>query len=729
MSMLGMEIAADLSVNGATAGIASLNNVAQAADRASSAFDKIGARSAHALTSLGHHASGAANAITAMATGAATAVAGLAGAKGFGLLRNGVAHINNELEKTQIGFATVFRLFGASSNMNEGLEMSRGLMADLRKDAASLPGEFQDFASMAQTLTNPLLQAGKGVKEIRDLTRQTVVAAANAGVNFGVASHEMSAALGGRVSSAMPLMRYLGIHHNTQIDRKGGGKVDFSKATYGERYDFLHKMLEKADEALPLFKRSWEGMTTSISDNWSSVVGTVTGPLFARMKSTMWSLVGDGGLWDKHKDKVMATAESVGITLGNAWLRFEGYIARTPYYLAKIRDHWIEIREQAAGALHKIESVFQKLQPMMGGAARFIGHELAHPAQAMTHVLGLRMGGAAMSMGGNMLGPLMQLHAARAGKATQVAVKEGTKEALADVGKLGIRGGAAHEADVMARLATGGGLFGAGAPTGMGAVAAGEGEALAAGGAAAGAGVAVVAIAALVAVLAGGIAIFDNVANSAQIATMWVSDITSSLSGLWGSIAGEGTLMRDILGGIGAVIVRLVDNQLQPMLMVVHGVTDALNWLNGQWNDLKTSLGFVQNDFQTVTNDGRLMAEAFDMLAIALTGAMNPMGAFIKILKKMGVISDDFTPGTEPIDHSTSVSWGANAMGGVKAAYMGEKPKVEAAHHVDARGSKIEIKLDARGETPDRIARKLFDAMGKALTRPMTSTYAPAKGY
>jgi hypothetical protein len=82
-----------------------------------------------------------------------------------------------------------------------------------------------------------------------------------------------------------------------------------------------------------------------------------------------------------------------------------------------------------------------------------------------------------------------------------------------------------------------------------------------------------------------------------------------------------------------------------------------------------------------------------------------------------------------PIDKMTDVSWGANAMGSVKSAYMGEKPKVEATPHVDARGSKIEIKLDARGETPDRIARKLFDAMGKALTRPMTSTYAPAKGY
>ena len=49
---------------------------------------------------------------------------------------------------------------------------------------------------------------------------------------------------------------------------------------------------------------------------------------------------------------------------------------------------------------------------------------------------------------------------------------------------------------------------------------------------------------------------------------------------------------------------------------------------------------------------------------------------------------------------------------------------------VDARGSKFEIKLDVRNDNPDRIVRRVFDGIGRAAARPISSSYGPpSKGW
>src|ERR1041385_4740666 len=63
----------------------------------------------------------------------------------MGAVTYGVVKLNNELEKTKISLATIFNAEGITNGMEEGLTLSSAVMTRMRKDAAELPGEFEDL--------------------------------------------------------------------------------------------------------------------------------------------------------------------------------------------------------------------------------------------------------------------------------------------------------------------------------------------------------------------------------------------------------------------------------------------------------------------------------------------------------------------------------------------------------------------------------------------------------
>lgn len=340
--------------------------------QAAAGIDKL-SRKASGLGGALEAAKGMIDGLAAKAAALGTALAG-AGAIGAALaIKTGLVDVNAQIEDAQIGFATMFRMLGATDSFDQGLGIAKGLLADIRKDAQDLPGEFQDFVGMAQTLTAPLLNAGKGLKEIRDLTRQTAVAGAAMQIPFDQAAREMAELIEGRAGTHNKLGMRMGITAHTTV----AGGAEFNQASTEQRLALLGKLLSKNDEALIAYQKSWKGLTSTAVDSLKQLLGRATSPLFERVKQELVKLNSALG-----STKLEALADRVGVLLVKGFdfaMRGVDWIER----------HWPAIVESAKDFGARLYEAFEKIRPIVEKIASVIAE---HPGGVVQGLMGARIG-------------------------------------------------------------------------------------------------------------------------------------------------------------------------------------------------------------------------------------------------------------------------------------------------------------------------------------------------
>lgn len=664
MAEVEYSVAAILNLENEATAQSALTRLASKADATAKSFKDLGSGLATGLGRVGSVVGSTIDQLARLGAGALAAGAALGGALAFNEVRTGLVNVNAELEQAKLGIASTFNMLGGSDSFAGGLDLAGQLIGKIREDAAALPGEFRDFVGIAGVLTPDLLNAGKSVQEIRDLTRQTAIAAASVGVNFDQAGREMAQLLEGHAGGHNVLGSRLGITTSTKV----GGK-DFNEASAQERFAFLQTKLARGDQSLPAFEKSWAGVTSTLSDYRHQLQGIVTGPLFDKMKG---SLLDVSKYYTEHRSLIHQIAGDVGQKIGGAWDYVDGIGRKIPHALSEVHYWWFGIRGQVFETAHAIEhgigGAIDRLRPL----ARFLGHELEHPGKLLKEIAALRIGAAAM-------------------------------QGLPGAVSLG------------SRLAGLGGALGGGAEMGgMGAL----------GGAAAAAGPALFAAAgALVAVAAAGVAIADQRYDSVQHATNAAAELGEAaghIGGAFASLTQEGGILRDTIDVTGAVIIRVAEDALGGLNVALSSSRDVINFLN---NDL---VAFVKAGFG-VSTDARvnvnLMSVAMDSMKTAVESAIPGLttltGLFhaFKFLKARS--GGDFDPGGDAaIDKSTdATSWMAGTIKGPSffSDIGGEcgKSKVAPAPNVNIHGAKFEIKIDAREQDPDRIIRRMVTKIGE----------------
>jgi hypothetical protein len=501
-----------------------------------------------AFDSLGAYADkvgGAMDAVAGRIFNVGAAMAAVAGAGAIAAVKTGLVDINAGLEDAKLGFATVFNILG-NTGMSGGLALAGGLIEQIRDDAKSLPGEFQDFVSMAQNLAAPLINAGKSVEDIRDLTRDTVVAAAGLKVPFEQAAREMAMLVEGHAGGHNILGNKLGINAHTLL---GNGK-EFNKATDVERIAFITNKLQNAKDALPAFSKSWSGLTSTLTDSVKQLLGRATTPLFEKVKTDLERMI---ALTDSARARRLA--DSVGHELVEAH-------DKVVHAIDYIHDNWYRIRGFAREVHDDLISAFHIVEPI----AKRLGQELEHPSKALKELVGLRLGIGALQAGAPIGSHLFSMSQAASAAKSAGKVANGAKEVagVSDVAAYGIGGLSKvnHETDMAVHLAGGGGLFDAGAPLGLPGipVAAGGGEAAAGAAAGAAGGLAAVSIAALAAVGA-----IDVLANSGKEAGLLVYKEHQAGQDVW----------RDIKDNFGSAI-KETTKYLSDLWAVLQPVADVL---------------------------------------------------------------------------------------------------------------------------------------------------------
>ena len=312
-----------------------------------------------ALVGVGSKIMAPMDAAVSKVAGLAVGFAKLGIGAGIGAATYGVSSLNNELEKTQISLGAIFNANGVSSSIQDGITMAGSTMAQMRKDAAALPGEFQDLANIMKGVAVPGLKAGMSVDQLRSTSANLMAAGAVTGLPMDMVAREAAQLIEGRSGAHNVLgMRLAGL---------SGEKAEtFNKLKPEERIKALTTELNKFAPAIAVYKNSFDGISSTLVDNAKQLLGTATMPLFGQIKNAM----ADANDWfDANHDKLVATAQDVGLRLSDAfrWGR-------------KTLEEWGPILKTfAENAYDKLAAVWKDIAPTMSKAANSLKEFLQSP--------------------------------------------------------------------------------------------------------------------------------------------------------------------------------------------------------------------------------------------------------------------------------------------------------------------------------------------------------------
>lgn len=274
---------------------------------------------------------------------------GLAGA--VGAAAYGVAGINKGLEDTRTSIGAILEVSGAAGSIEQGISMGADAMARMRKDAAALPGTFDQLIDVFRAISTSGFNAGMAEPALEKMAERGMAAGAVMGLQSDMVGREMAQLLDGRAGAHNVFGARLGL--------TGAKAAEFNGMSSDKRVEVLTASLGKYDDAIKAFSTSYTALTTTFETDGKKFLGDATAPLFDRIKGTL----GDANAWfDANQTKVHEWASDIGDGLVDAFDRGkEIALEYGPPFLRFIRtakDEFLSIWKQAGPLVASIgESV------------------------------------------------------------------------------------------------------------------------------------------------------------------------------------------------------------------------------------------------------------------------------------------------------------------------------------------------------------------------------------
>jgi hypothetical protein len=282
---------------------------------------------------------------------------GAAVVSAFGARMAGKALIgfNSTVEDTKNQIAGMLALT-KKTDLSAELGNADRLFGNLQKRANTLPGTTMEYARMAGMLTQPIIDAGLGMKDLEDLTINSVVGAKALGVEWQAAARDVDQALRGQYHSVDVFTgKLLG-----SIGYKGEeGRAKFNAMGADKRAAELKRALtqKQLTQLAAAQGQTFSGALSTLQDSLEQFVGKIGVPLFKAITAELknWNQ------WiDQNTDKVDAIAKSIGQGLVDGFT----FVKDTLSFLVSHADLFITIGKVWAGV---------KLGGMLGSGIASIG--------------------------------------------------------------------------------------------------------------------------------------------------------------------------------------------------------------------------------------------------------------------------------------------------------------------------------------------------------------------
>jgi hypothetical protein len=198
----------------------------------------------------------------------------------FGLRAAGKALIgfNSNMEQARIQMAGMIQLT-SGGDWTGNIAKANKLVGELQIKARESVGTTEDMVKMAGAITRPILAAGLGMDDLRDMTAQAVVAARSFGDAAEVAARDIDQALRGQFHATDPFMSKL-MGARGYIGEEG--RKRFNEMTARQRAMEVRAAL--AHPAIAAMAKaqgqSFEGVLSTLQDRIQMLLGRVGLPLF-----------------------------------------------------------------------------------------------------------------------------------------------------------------------------------------------------------------------------------------------------------------------------------------------------------------------------------------------------------------------------------------------------------------------------------------------------------------
>lgn len=286
----------------------------------------------------------------------------LAGGAGLYQAKKSFLDFNSTMEQAQITMAGMMAQAGKGDfvgNMGE----AAALVKQMQLDARASVGTTEDFVQMATSIVQPLVMAKGSMQDLRDMTRQTVIASRAMGIGADVAGRDVSQALMGRYNTVDPfLSRIL-----PAIGYRGEeGRAKWRQLTEEKRLSELRRALGskgimdmgKAQET------SFAGAASTLKDNIQMTLGKVGMPLF---KAVTEELVKWNKWLDTNQYKIQQMARDIGGGLLSAAVKFRDAAAFAAGHWKSILGTLLAIK--GVGSLITFGEMAAKASAMAAAAA------------------------------------------------------------------------------------------------------------------------------------------------------------------------------------------------------------------------------------------------------------------------------------------------------------------------------------------------------------------------
>lgn len=227
----------------------------------------------------------------------------LAGRVAYGALIT----FNSTVEDSKNQIAGMLAL-AKKTDLKDQLTTANTLMANLTRRAATLPGTTAEYVRMLSMITQPIVDAGLGTKQLEDITVSAVVAAKALGVEADVAARDIDQATRGMFRSVDVLTgKILG----TMGFKGEEGRARFNAMSQKKRAETLFQALDQKQikQLAEAQGKTFSGVLSTLQDALQQFFGKVGKPLFEGLTKAIREM----NKWlGENEAKVKETAAAIG---------------------------------------------------------------------------------------------------------------------------------------------------------------------------------------------------------------------------------------------------------------------------------------------------------------------------------------------------------------------------------------------------------------------------------
>lgn len=253
-----------------------------------------------------------------LAAGAFTGamVGGIAAAGvGVAALTYGVTRLNAEVDSLRVGIAGMVNAAGVENaagglaTWGESMSFAEQAMVQIRRDAAALPGEAEDFIEVFRAGLAPALNAGMRAADVAQFTNRFAAVGIAFRVDAPQIGRDLNLLLQGRAGAHVNMW-------NRLQSLIGKTAREFNALSAAARQSALDQAIRRYQPMIDAYADTWEAVTSTSVSYFKELLRFTSAPLFDSLKKELRTL---NNWWGYNEASMQKLARGVGIVLVHAF--------------------------------------------------------------------------------------------------------------------------------------------------------------------------------------------------------------------------------------------------------------------------------------------------------------------------------------------------------------------------------------------------------------------------